>query len=75
MLSILDYKLNDISDTAESGIFHISESGYDAITFNPFASNLLEVVHFAHYASQQRQGCELGTIVLTLMSKLASQRR
>lgn len=68
MLSILDYKLNDISDTAESGIFHISESGYDAVTFNPFAGNLSEVVHFAHYASQQRQGYELGIIVLTLMS-------
>ena len=53
MLSILDYKLNDISDTTESGIFHISESGYDAITFNPFAGNLLEVVHFAQLASSK----------------------
>lgn len=67
MLSILDYKLNDISDTVESAIFHISESGYDAITFNPLPGNLQKVVQLAHNSKKVR-GYELGIIVLTLMS-------
>jgi len=68
MLSVLDYKLNDISDTVESAIFHISESGYDAITFNPFPGNLRHLVDLAHNSTRKSRGYELGIIVLTLMS-------
>ena len=68
MLSILDYKLNDIRDTVESSIFHLAECGYDAITFNPFMGNLEETVKFAHESAQKARGYELGIIVLTLTS-------
>lgn len=68
MLSILDYKLNDISDTVASAIFHLSESGYDAITFNPLAGNLKETVKLAHDFAAGLRGYELGILVLTLMS-------
>jgi len=68
MLSILDYKLSDISDTVASAIFHISESEYDAITFNPFSGNLKETVYLAHDTAKNLRGYELGIIVLTLMS-------
>ena len=68
MLSILDYKLNDISDTIKSAIFHLAESGYDAITFNPLPGNLKEAVKFAHDLARRLRGFELGIIVLTLMS-------
>jgi len=68
MLSILDYKLNDISDTVESAIFHISESGYDATTFNPLPGNLKDAVQLAHDSARRMRGYELGIIVLTLMS-------
>jgi len=68
MLSILDYKLSDISDTVASAIFHISESGYDATTFNPFSGNLEETVRLAHNTARNLRGYELGVIVLTLMS-------
>jgi orotidine 5'-phosphate decarboxylase subfamily 2 len=67
MLSILDYKLNDIGETIKSAIFHIAEVGYDAITFNPLPGNLEEAVNFAHQVNEWR-GSELGIIVLTLMS-------
>ncbi len=67
MLSILDYKLNDIGESIKSAIFHIAETGYDAITFNPLPGNLEETVLLAHHAKQLR-GAELGIIVLTLMS-------
>lgn len=68
MLSIIDYKLNDISDTVESAIFHLAESGYDAVTFNPLPGNLKEVVKLAHDFVKRLRGFELGIIVLTLMS-------
>jgi len=68
MVSILDYKLNDISDTVASAIFHLSESGYDAITFNPLPGNLQEAVNLAHNIGAKTGGDELGVIVLTLMS-------
>lgn len=68
MLSILDYKLNDIGETIESGIFHIAECGYDAVTFNPLPGNLEEAVHFAHNYVKKLRGTELGIFVLTLMS-------
>lgn len=62
-LSILDYKLNDIGDTVESALHHISRWGYDAITFNPLLGNLEETVKQAH--SYPRQ---LGVLTLTLTS-------
>jgi orotidine-5'-phosphate decarboxylase len=68
LISILDYKLNDISDTVESAIFHLAESGYDAITFNPLPGNLKAVVQFCHEHVRKLRGFELGIIVLTLMS-------
>jgi orotidine-5'-phosphate decarboxylase len=68
MLSILDYKLNDIRDTVESSLFHLAECGYDAITFNPLMGNLEETVKFAHESSKKARGYELGIIVLTLTS-------
>jgi orotidine-5'-phosphate decarboxylase len=68
MISILDYKLNDISDSVSSAIYHISDSGYDAITFNPLPGNLLETVQLAHELALKVSGRELGIIVLTLMS-------
>ena len=68
MLSILDYKLNDIGETIRSGIFHLTECGYDAITFNPLPGNLAEAVYLAHNYAKKIRGYELGIIVLTLMS-------
>lgn len=68
LLSILDYKLNDISDTVASAIFHLSEAGYDAVTFNPLAGNLEETVELAHGSVTTMRGFELGIFVLTLMS-------
>jgi len=68
MLSILDYKLNDIGDTAESAIFHISESGYDAITVNPLMGNLMDIVCLAHSSAKRERGYELGVVVLALAS-------
>lgn len=62
-ISILDYKLNDIGDTMESALFHISRWGYDAITFNPFLGNMEKAVNIAHGISPQ-----IGLIVLTLTS-------
>lgn len=68
MLSILDYKLNDISDTVASAIFHLSEAGYDAVTFNPLAGNLEETIKLAHDSVTAMRGYDLGILVLTLMS-------
>jgi len=68
MLSVLDYKLSDISDTVASAIFHITDAGYDAITFNPLPGNLQETVQLAHGSARNMRGYELGIIVLTLMS-------
>lgn len=68
MVSILDYKLNDIGDTVESGIFHLAECGYDAITFNPLPGNLCEAVKLAHGPARKLRGYGMGIIVLTLMS-------
>lgn len=63
LLSIYDCKLGDIRDTAESALFYYQKWGYDAITFNPYPGNILEVVETAH--SYDRP---IGIIVLTLMS-------
>ena len=68
MISILDYKLNDIGYTVESGIFHLAECGYDAVTFNPLPGNLGQTIKIAHEFVKRLRGHELGIIVLTLMS-------
>lgn len=68
MVSILDYKLNDVGETVESAIFHLTECGYDAITFNPLPGNLAEAVNLAHGLARKSRGYEMGIIVLTLMS-------
>jgi len=74
MVSILDYKLNDIGDTVESGIFHLAECGYDAITFNPLPGNLCEAAKLAHGAIRKLRGYSMGLIVLTLMSNPEARR-
>ncbi|MDH5483585.1 MAG: orotidine 5'-phosphate decarboxylase [Candidatus Bathyarchaeota archaeon] len=61
MIAILDHKLSDIGSTNDSAIFWISEMGFDAFTFSPFAGNVQETVQSAHKKN-------LGVIVLTLMS-------
>jgi len=62
-VSILDYKLGEIADSAESALFHIRECGYDALTFNPFLGNLEIAVKQAHDKEPW-----LGLLVLTLTS-------
>ncbi len=62
-IAILDYKLNDIGATVDSALFHIHESGYDAITFNPLLGNIEATVNTAHQYEPQ-----IGLIVLTLTS-------
>ena len=61
LLAIYDCKLGDIGSTAQSGLFHYNRFGYDAITVDPFAGNLDEIVKTTHsYAPP------LGTIVWVL---------
>jgi len=61
MIAILDHKLGDIGSTNDSAIFWISEMGFDAFTFSPFAGNVQKTVERSHEKN-------LGVIVLTLMS-------
>jgi orotidine-5'-phosphate decarboxylase len=61
MLAILDHKLRDIGSTNESALFWISDMGFDAFTFSPFAGNIETTVDTAHKR-------DLGVIVLALMS-------
>lgn len=68
-VSILDCKLNDISETVQAAIFHFRRWGYDAITFNPFLGNLEAVL----LASRQETP-ELGVLVLTLTSNPEARR-
>jgi orotidine 5'-phosphate decarboxylase subfamily 2 len=68
-LSILDCKLNDISDTMEAAIFHFRHWGYDAITFNPFLGNLGAVLQ-----ASRRETPELGVLVLTITSNPEARR-
>jgi len=68
-VSILDYKLGEIADSAESALFHIRECGYDALTFNPLLGNLETAV------KQARSGKpRLGLLVLTLTSNSEAVR-
>ncbi|MBI2675941.1 MAG: orotidine 5'-phosphate decarboxylase [Candidatus Aenigmarchaeota archaeon] len=61
MIAILDHKLSDIGPTNDSAIHWISDMGFDAFTFSPFAGNMQNAVESAHSKN-------LGVIVLTLMS-------
>ncbi len=68
-VSILDYKLGEIAESAESALFHIREWGYDALTLNPLLGNLGTVVKYA------RSGRPLlGLLVLTLTSNPEAPR-
>lgn len=67
MFAILDHKLSDIGSTNESALFWISDMGFDAFTFSPFAGNVQATVGSAHKK-------DLGVIVLTLMSNPEAER-
>ncbi len=51
----------DIRDSVDPAMFHLKKWCYHAITVNPLAGNLAELVRVVHEVS-------LGIIVLTLMS-------
>ncbi|MBS7609072.1 orotidine 5'-phosphate decarboxylase [Candidatus Bathyarchaeota archaeon] len=68
-VSILDCKLNDISETIQAAIFHFRRWGYDSITFNPFLGNLEAVLRVSRQESP-----ELGILVLTLTSNPEARR-
>lgn len=57
VLAILDHKLSDIGSTNESALFWISDMGFNAFTFSPFAGNIQTTVDTAHNR-------DLGVIVL-----------
>ena len=61
MIAVFDNKLSDIGSTNEIAIQWISEMGFDAFTFSPFAGNMEPTIETAHKKN-------LGVIVLTLMS-------
>ncbi len=61
LISILDHKLSDIGSTNSSAFYWISEAGFDAVTFSPFAGNIEEATNDAHKYN-------LGLISLALMS-------
>ena len=67
MLAILDHKLSDIGSSNDSAIFWISEMGFDAFTFSPFAGNIQNTVRNAHKKN-------LGIFVLTLMSNPEAEK-
>ena len=67
MLAILDHKLSDIGSTNNSAMFWISEMGFDAFTFSPFAGNIQNTVTNAHKKN-------LGIFVLTLMSNPEAEK-
>ncbi len=61
LISILDHKLSDIGSTNSSAFYWISNLGFDAVTFSPFAGNIEEATKEAHRYN-------LGLISLALMS-------
>jgi len=67
MIAILDHKLSDIGSTNDSAIYWISDMGFDAFTFSPFAGNVQKTVESAHNKN-------LGVIVLTLMSNPEAEK-
>lgn len=69
LLSILDYKLCEIADTAESCLLWIHECGYDAITVNTQQGNLNQIVRMAHGYTPP-----IGIIALVLMSNPEAEK-
>lgn len=67
MFAILDHKLTDIGSTNDSALFWISDMGFDAFTFSPFAGNIQKTVENAHKK-------DLGVIALTLMSNPEAEK-
>lgn len=65
-LSILDHKLGDIGFSNNAALFWTRESGFDALTFTPFAGNIKEATAKAHELG-------LGIFTLTLMSNPESR--
>jgi orotidine-5'-phosphate decarboxylase len=65
LISILDHKLGDISESNLPALFWTKEAGFDALTFSPFAGNIEDTTRNAHKFN-------LGVFVLTLMSNLES---
>ena len=65
-LSILDHKLGDIGFSNNAALFWIRESGFDALTFTPFAGNIRQATARAHELG-------LGIFTLTLMSNPESR--
>jgi orotidine-5'-phosphate decarboxylase len=63
LISILDHKLGDIGTTNEAAFYWMAETGFDAVTFSPFAGNIEEATKAAHERS-------LGLLVLTFMSNV-----
>ncbi len=63
MLSIYDCKLGDIAESAESKIYWIHRTGYDALTVFTNPGNLYKIVHFAYNFLPS-----IGIIAVTLMS-------
>ncbi|VVC04434.1 Orotidine 5'-phosphate decarboxylase [Candidatus Burarchaeum australiense] len=60
-IAILDIKLGDIGSSNEACFYWASQAGFDAVTFSPFAGNIVE-------AARQARERNLGLFVLTLMS-------
>jgi orotidine 5'-phosphate decarboxylase subfamily 2 len=65
-ISILDHKLGDIGSSNQSAMYWIRKTGFDALTFSPFAGNIKEATLEAHKN-------KLGIFVLTLMSNPESR--
>ncbi|NPA22930.1 MAG: hypothetical protein GXO23_01340 [Crenarchaeota archaeon] len=66
-ISILDCKINDITDTVEIGIKNIADTGYRAVTINPLLGNLKNIV-------QQCKKEDIGSLVLTLTSNREAEK-
>jgi len=65
LLTILDCKINDITDTVNIGLQWIKDIEFDCVTFNPLPGNLCNVVEIC-----KKLG--IGVLVLTLMSNKES---
>ncbi|MCS7146032.1 MAG: orotidine 5'-phosphate decarboxylase / HUMPS family protein [Nitrososphaerota archaeon] len=50
LLTILDCKMGDISETVRAGVRTVSRLGYDSFTVNPFFGNVKEVAEESHDA-------------------------
>lgn len=61
MVAIDDSKLSDIGSSNEAGFYQAAQEGFDAVTYSPFAGNVIE-------ATQQAHKHGLGIITLVLMS-------